>query len=75
MTLGKIKSTNTRNEQGEFNGMDVIADFVNDKNKMSQVSFHYLYYSNDLRGLVEQVLSCYVKGTLSNRFSNVTISK
>lgn len=67
MTLGKIKYTNTygTDEDGDrvFTGMDIAAEFLNAENKPAAVSFRYKYWTLDLRGQVERVLSRYLAKT------------
>lgn len=62
MTLGKIDYQNTygTDEDGNrvFTGMYIAADFL-DKGKSGNVSFIYRYWTNNLRGQVERVLSRY----------------
>jgi len=65
MTLGKITGTKTfdqaAGEKEEFTGMDITAEFLNEKGRVSLLSFHYAHYTNDLRGRVESVLQTILK--------------
>lgn len=56
MTLGKITGNQTFNENDVFTGMDITARFLNRDNKYNTLSFHYAFYTKDLRGRVESVL-------------------
>lgn len=61
MTLGKITGKQTFNESKEFIGMDITARFLNENGKFNSLSFHYAFYTNDLRGKVESVLMRFFK--------------
>ena len=59
MTTGRIKGTQTfdQTEQGRiFSGMDVYAEYLDEKGRIRELTFHYSYHTNDLRGHVERVL-------------------
>lgn len=63
MITGRIKGIQTFEQTSAgrvFTGMDIEAEYINDKGRMAEVKFHYAYSTNDLRGQVERVLS-YVK--------------
>ena len=79
MNLGKIRHTMTfKDAEGGlgrvFDGMDVSADFLNEHRKISTVSFHYDFYTNDLQGIVLKALHFHLTGKETpEHFSNITI--
>lgn len=79
MTLGKITGINTFDqavgEKEEFTGMNITAEFLNEKGRVSLLSFHYAHYTNDLRGRVESVLHTVLKNKPAPKnISNVIVS-
>lgn len=75
MTLGKIKhSVIKKNAEGEFGGMDVTAEFLNKEGKPSVISFHYDFFSLDVRGLVEKAIHYHENSQgVPEHFSNVVV--
>lgn len=74
MTLGKITGTKTRNENNEFNGMDITARFLASDGRFKDLSFHYAYWTNNFRGMVEKVLDANLTGkTLPEQFTDVKV--
>lgn len=72
MTLGKLTGTVTNNEDGVFNGMDITARYLGNDNRFKDLSFHYSGYTNNLRGMVEKVLSAILNGKeVPEDFTNV----
>jgi hypothetical protein len=78
MTLGRLTGTQTfdQTEKGRlFSGMDITAEYVNEKGRMATLTFHYSYFTNDLRGKVERVLKYLESGKpMPEEFSNVQTS-
>jgi len=79
MTLGKIRHNLTFKDTVDgagrvFDGMDITAEFLNSCGRTSTISFHYDYYSNDLRGLVERALVYHLEGKgIPKNYSNITV--
>lgn len=74
MTLGKITGTKTRNEANEFSGMDITAQYVGQDGRVKNLSFHYAYWTNNFRGMVEKVLDATFNGkTLPEQFTDVKV--
>lgn len=72
MTLGKLTGTVTRDENNEFNGMDITGRYQSTDGKFKDVSFHYDFYTNNLRGKVEKVLDAVLNGKeIPEHFTNV----
>jgi hypothetical protein len=60
MITRKIRGIQTfeATERGRiFSGMDVQAEYADDKGRFVELKFHYQYFTDDLRGQVERVLS------------------
>ena len=76
MTLGKIKGEQTF-EQTDlvgrlFSGMDITAEYRDEKGERRELTFHYTFHTNDLRGQVERVLSYLKSGKqMPAEFTNV----
>jgi hypothetical protein len=60
MRIGKIKGTATFGENHTFTGTDVYAEYLNKKGYVSELTFHYDFYTNNLHGLVTKVLDAYL---------------
>jgi hypothetical protein len=57
MKIGRITGTPTFDERRIFNGMDITAEYLDQKERVRSLSFHYAYATNNLQGWVEKVLN------------------
>lgn len=61
MTLGKIKGEQTFEQTDTvgrlFSGMDISVEYRDEKGAKRELTFHYAFHTNDLRGKVERVLA------------------
>lgn len=75
MTLGKLTGKKTADSEGNFTGMDITGVYLDpNKGYARTVSFHYAFYSNNFRGLVEKVLDAVLKGKETPKnISNVEV--
>ena len=60
MKIGKITGKQVFGEDRVFNGMDITAEYLDNKNRVSIVSFRYTFLTNNLRGMVEKVLNAFL---------------
>jgi hypothetical protein len=75
MTLGRLTGTQTFGENRVFTGMDITAEYRDPKSgKAKLLSFHYAYYTNNLRGMVEKALDAALNGKPTPElFSNIDL--
>jgi hypothetical protein len=63
MKVQRLSGKETFGEGRVFTGMDISGLYLDDSGKYRDISFHYSFYTNDLRGIVEQVLHSVLKRT------------
>ena len=61
MRIGKIASKQAFNEDRVFSGLDITAQYLDDKNRISVMSFRYALLTDNLQGIVEKTLHAFLE--------------